>query len=461
MAHAHDEQALKKLGRQVGDALGTGPDASRREAQRRAVVGYLRAGGQTGARPRRALTVAAAGLAAAAAAVALWLVLRPAPQSPTARAAPIAFEIEGQGAGQVGHWIEARGQNLVIRFEGGTRMDLGHQSRAQVTRADEQRVAVRLDHGALRADVKQRRAAAAQLTTWDVEAGPYQVTVLGTRFRVRWDAPGGALLVAVNRGRVRVTGEGLDSGGVLLTAGQQLQVDRRTSRYTVAPVASASGADSVGERGAPPRVTAPDPGSVTASDSAPDVRVAGVPQDSADSPTARPARISRRPGASAARPDTARTTPAWQRLLRQGRHADAVRAAERVGIARLAATLPAGPLWRLATAGRIARRGATAQALLEAYRRRFSHSTNAHTAAFLLGRVAMELRGQPARAARWFRRYLRDAPTGPLAEEALGRYVDACRRAGQRTEARAAARRYLARYPQGTFRRLARSVLGQ
>jgi len=168
-----------------------------------------------------------------------------------------------------------------------------------------------------------------------------------------------------------------------------------------------------------------------------------------------------RAGAGAVRSRGERPTPAWQRLLRQGRHADAVRAAERVGIARLAATLPAGPLWRLATAGRIARRGATAQSLLEAYRRRFSHSTNAHTAAFLLGRVAMELRGQPARAARWFRRYLRDAPTGPLAEEALGRYVDACRRAGQRTAARAAARRYLARYPQGTFRRLARSVLGQ
>ncbi len=428
----HDEEALTKLGRRIGETLGEGPSADRREAQRRAVVGAMRSG-TTRKRSLRTPLAVVAGLGAAAAAVVLLWVLHAPAHVPAKPAATIAFQVEGRGPGAVGHWLEAQEGTLVLRFVGGTRMAFEPDSRAQVVQSDEQRVAVRLDHGRLLADVQHRGA-----TSWNVVAGPYRVTVVGTKFRVRWDAAAGTLRVSVVRGRVRVTGEELSDGGVVLAAREELRVNRHTNRWTVTRAPVATRTEPAPELRQTARPAAPRPAMA---------RPAAVPSTAPS--TAPPTRVPAR---------TATSLPAWKSLLQHGRTVDAVKAAERLGIARLAATLPPRDLWRLARAGRVARRGATAQQLLEAYRRRFSGSANARTAAFLLGRVAMELRGDPGAAATWFRRYLRDAPTGPLAEEALGRYIGSSHRAGAHAAARRAAQRYLQRYPKGIYRSLARKV---
>ena len=80
-------------------------------------------------------------------------------------------------------------------------------------------------------------------------------------------------------------------------------------------------------------------------------------------------------------------------------------------------------------------------------------------AAFLLGRLAMERRQKPKEAIRWFRRYLDVDPKGFLAEEALGRWMDSCLRAGMQSQARELAGRYLSSYPSGAFAQLAKSIL--
>jgi TolA-binding protein len=94
--------------------------------------------------------------------------------------------------------------------------------------------------------------------------------------------------------------------------------------------------------------------------------------------------------------------------------------------------------------------GRARQALL-ALRQRFPGTPAASKAAFLLGR----LDGSP----RWFAAYLQEQPSGAYAPEAAGRLVVAYRDTGDLNRARTAARQYLARYPQGAYAELARSLV--
>jgi TolA-binding protein len=149
----------------------------------------------------------------------------------------------------------------------------------------------------------------------------------------------------------------------------------------------------------------------------------------------------------------------WKKLAAEGRYEQAVAAARKVGFEKLTRTLGKGDLWELARAARFAREGELAVTALEAYRDRFAETARAGTAAFLLGRVEMEQNESPAAAARWFRTYLDEQPDGPLAEEALGRLMDAQRKAGQEAAAKKSAQVYLSKHPEGIFKDLAESLL--
>ena len=70
-------------------------------------------------------------------------------------------------------------------------------------------------------------------------------------------------------------------------------------------------------------------------------------------------------------------------------------------------------------------------------------------AAFTLGRVLLDELGWPRDAAEAFARAQELDPRGPLAEDALGREVEAWYRAGEGARAKAAAERYLVLYPRG------------
>jgi hypothetical protein len=73
--------------------------------------------------------------------------------------------------------------------------------------------------------------------------------------------------------------------------------------------------------------------------------------------------------------------------------------------------------------------------------------------------VAAEIDSNPREACRWFKIYLTESPNGDLAEEALGRRMDICQKAGMTDDARRAAKTYLDRYPDGVFREQAESLL--
>ena len=246
-------------------------------------------------------------------------------------------------------------------------------------------------------------------------------------------------MVQVHRGRVRVQGGLLSGAGLVLKARQQLSVEGselKTTTLTAArsassrPAAGTSAAPAVEPTPAKKRAFAPGTSSLPRTVAGPRKRVPP-------------------------------TTPKWKRLLAAGRTADAIAEAARVGFKTLTRTLPAADLWLLATTCRHARKGRCALQALKAIIHRFPTTRRARIAVFLVGRVLADLQGNHRAAATWFDRYLKRTPQGALAEEALGRYLGACRRAGRKQQARAAARRYLRLYPTGTFRVVAKKLLSK
>jgi hypothetical protein len=86
-------------------------------------------------------------------------------------------------------------------------------------------------------------------------------------------------------------------------------------------------------------------------------------------------------------------------------------------------------------------------------------SDDAALAAFLLGRLAFDQQRDYTEAVRWFSTYERERPDGPLIREAMGRRFESLARSGDREGARAAAERYLARFPDGPHRERAGELL--
>jgi len=73
----------------------------------------------------------------------------------------------------------------------------------------------------------------------------------------------------------------------------------------------------------------------------------------------------------------------------------------------------------------------------------------------LLGRLS---EGEPEEAIGWYDRYLREAPNGEFADEALGRKLIAVQRSSGAAGARPIAEQYLRRFPRGAYATRAREL---
>jgi transmembrane sensor len=143
-------------------------------------------------------------------------------------------------------FVTARGQLLDVTLPDGSNLQLDTATRAEV-RLYRQRREVRLPQGQSAFQVQ-----ADPDRPFDVLAGPLRITVLGTRFSVRYTAdasvPGG-VRVAVEEGRVKVApanapvdaDDPLAAGtGVLLTAGQAVSADSSGHIDAVSQVSTAA-----------------------------------------------------------------------------------------------------------------------------------------------------------------------------------------------------------------------------
>ena len=365
----------------------------------------LRASSPTPVRRRLASAALAAALL-----VAVWLCW-PGRGVPT----PLSFWVEDR-AGQIDDWVTARGSEQSLRFSDGSSVVAAPSTTARVTKITADGARLTLERGQLDAHVVHREA-----SSWLVVAGPFAVKVTGTRFRVTWEPQTEMFFVRVSEGRVEVTGGGYPAHD--LTAGSELALHAGGMPTLEAAPASSPSAE-------PPFM----PDSATGNES----------EGDDDEPhEARPA---------------AKRERGWRELSKDGQYGEAFAAIERLGFSAQCSALGARDLLTLGSTAELARHADRAGEAFVAVRRRFPRRSEAHLAAFFLGRLASNA-GQTGQAIGWFQSYLADEPSGPLAREAAGRLIELARRAGNGSEARAAADRYLKAYPNGPHAALARSVL--
>lgn len=374
-------------------------------------------------RARRARWPVVVGAAAIAATAALAFYLRAPPTDPIVSPGvhPPRFGLESHGlVAQRGGWVEtAEASSATLRFEDASVVSLEPGSELTVTDTRPEGASVRLGRGRLRAAVEHRDG-----TSWSFQAGPYTVAVVGTRFDLAWDPGSAELELTMHEGGVELR-FGSDSP-IPVRAPQTLRAWAREGRIELQGGEDARALEP--ERGGEPP---------------PEPREAAAPPA--------PPRETRRSRVSETRPDPFA-------LARDGRHLEAVEAAESLGFESTLRSASAGDVLALADAARLADRPERARAAYASLRSRFPGTPQAARAAFGLGRVALEQ--DASVAARWFRTYAEEEPRGSLAREARGRWLEAARRAGDEDEARSAAAAYLRADPDGPHAAHARSVLG-
>jgi ferric-dicitrate binding protein FerR (iron transport regulator) len=325
-------------------------------------------------------------------------------KAPVAATPAIAFTVN-DAPGSTGSFIAAKAETPV-NFTDGSELRLAPAARVRVTEVANNGARVLVEDGSMHVAVVHRED-----TRWAIEAGPYEVRVTGTKFVVAWNAAKSALVVKMEEGSVVVGGCGL-AQGTRLKGGEELTVACEKDK----------------------------------------VSTVELPSPSAES-SAEPAPV-------APKPKPIDPTRAIVALAQKGQHAEAIEAAEANGWDNTLAALSGPELLLLANAGRYAGRFELASAALETTRRRFPDSDSAATAAFELGRIAMDVKHQLGPAGDDFELYLRERPSGPFAREALGRAIEARNGAGDSDRAQRLAVRYLATWPDGPHAALAKRVTG-
>ncbi len=412
----------------------------------------------------------------------------------------LTFAIEGADARTDGYIPRVAAPLAQVKFSDGTEIGLEHGSRAWVISTGADGAQLRLEDGRAHFAVVHRPHA-----HWSVEAGPFVVSVTGTKFDVEWSGTNDLLRVHLRSGVVTVGGP-QTRGGVTLLPGQVLEArpDEGILRVEPAPAepaaprASPGGAEIAGEakaslpaelpapaeQAAPAAEPAAPAGSASAGLAAPagstaatglaasarpaasPPKTASAPDSDAPRPPAGPI-AERKPRVVAARPKAiALATPApselgaaWRKEIARGDFQQILAQAEAGGMQSCLRSLPSDRLAALGDAARYAGRTALASQVLQAQRARFAGSPAAAEATFLLGRLAEDAHQPSSAALPWYQLYLTEAPSGAYAAEALGRQMLILGAQERGERAREAARRYLEAYPRGAYVTQAHQIL--
>lgn len=378
--------------RPLGALLRDSIDDARLERIRRGVA--LRRSAPARAVPRPAAIAALAG--GVALVVVGVLVLPRAAAPPAEPPAPGPLRVAGPGALEPFAAEEADASPRTVRLDDGSRIHLEPGAAVTTRRNTGSRLALVLDRGRARFEVEPEGP-----RLWTVDAGLAEVEVVGTAFTVaRADA---SVSVSAERGVVLVRSGLLQGGARELRAGERLEVRR-------------------------PEPAAPEPASAEPSEETLETADEG-PRDGGSS---------------------ARLGPRWRALARVGDHRAAYDSLGAEGLRHeLARVSSMDDLLLLADVARRSGHAAEAVPALERALAEHPEDRRAAVAAFTLGRVESDALGRHDRAARAFARCLELGPPRALDEDARARLAEAYGRAGSYDDARAAARQYLERYPEG------------
>ena len=345
--------------------------------------------------------------------------------------APLTYAVEGGEVRADGRIGNTEGRRSRLRFSDGSHVDLTSSARASVVSVESRGARIALDDGEVSVDVVHRAS-----THWRFDAGPFSVFVEGTSFSLGWSATDERLHLRMQTGTVTVKGPiGTDPirvrGGETLT----IRLPERQIQLEGAGVGHASTAQ--GPSLAPAAMAPPSP-SPSSTKRAPSLRVVA------------PARTS--PG------DVAGSR--WRHLVAAGRFAEVVEDAENQGLRATLAASGRDDLTALADAARYSRRNDVSRRALHALRDRFPASDAARDAAFFLGRQEEADNPRSPRCLEWYRRYRAETPHGLYVEDSLGREMLIMERLYGGEGARAVAREYLARFPDGHLATRAAEIAG-
>ncbi|MBX3250209.1 MAG: FecR domain-containing protein [Myxococcales bacterium] len=361
------------------------------------------------------IAIGAGVLVAAAAAAWLWIDAVPGPTT------DLRVQVDGADAPVEGFVAAPVDRDVVMGFSEGSTMTLEANARVRLANVDGDGATVILESGAVDARIRPRPDA-----RWVLDAGPFRVRVTGTSFRVAWSPESERFELRLREGSVQVTGPGLNEP-LAMRGEQTLRIEQDDTARRV---------ELTHAREARAPAATPPPGA----------DLVEVPR--------RPPLPNKRPASRAAP-----AAPTWSALAAERRYADAVAAARGEGLERLCRVESGPNLRRLADVARFARDVEVAEQVLTCIRERFAGSALASEALFDRGRLACDVRRAHVACARAFEAYLREAPTGPLAEEARQRVMDAWDRSGRSEDAALAARRYLEHHPRGFSAERARRLL--
>lgn len=408
-----DLNPLENLGQAVRRASDEAASSEQtvRQAKERALANWNKRAAKA---KRRAIFI----LAFATVLVAFALI-RPKPES------AITYSVGAQeSTGTLGAWIAAESNAIPLHFSEGTLVTIEPGARARVTGTNAHGATMLVERGRAHAKVVHL----GQTTSWLVHAGPFDVKIVGTEFDVAWDPTREVFDIRVNEGKVIVKGPLLDEGRAV-SKSEILRVDIQHKSSEVR-------ADNLD-----PEITA----NAAAND--PNPTTIEIPREKSHQSLPEP-----NPVVPIVKP---LAIPKWQKLAAEGKHREALEAAENAGFDHILATSPAPILLDLADEARFAGSPKRArQALLRA------RELGARgRSAFLMGKLAADADHAPTDAITWFQRYLEESPSGGLAEQALGRIAELEDRRGNREAARKAAQSYLQRYPGGAYETLARRVV--
>jgi hypothetical protein len=318
-----------------------------------------------------------------------------------------------------------------MTFADGSAISLSAASSARVLQTAPHAVRVLLEQG--EATVQVTRTGE---TSWLLEAGPFHVTVTGTRFSLSWNADDQVFALALHEGSVLIDGPMLKDP-TRVTAGQQVTAEVTRRRFEISALDDPPEEDDAMPRMAMGPATSPSARTSTV--------VQGKHED-------RPS-----PG-----PETAPRVPvgsAWQQLCAAGKFDQVVHEARQQGLQPTMETASLDDLMALGEAMRLTRNRMLSQQVYEAVRQRFAGTSQASTAAFHMGRTAFDQQHAYGVAAQWLETYLQEAPDGAFARDALGRLMEAQHKSGNRSAAMRSARTYLERYPDGVHATIATALV--
>lgn len=366
---------------------------------------------------RVAMLVAAAAVALAALGVVVF-----------ERTRRLRYEVLGAASSAAVGYVDARlDAPAEVRFSDGSRLAADPGARVRVETTERHGARILVEKGAVSATVRHRDE-----SSWRFGAGPYEVRITGTRFRLAWDPERAEIDLRLDEGSVEVEGP-MGSKRVEVRAGQRFRASAREGFLHV-------------ENVVPGPVAAPEPPPEPRS-AAPELPARGIEPDGADG--------ARQRAVASAEPRPHEEP--WPELARRGKFEAIVARAKAGGVDACLRGCAAADLRALADASRYAGDAVLAEKSLEALRARFAGTANGRAAAFLLGRTH-ESRGDLAGADRWYRVYLKESPNAELAEGALAGRMRIASRSARHAEAKALAEEYLARFPNGVDAALARKL---